>query len=139
MTDGLEVFVHDVIAAMTTWPLSRRVSVPSTTTGTLLSTCPASRAAAIASAWSASVACSGGRTPRPAVYAGGSEAGNDSASNSIVSPSAASPSSPSAGMKSCSAIRNAACASLSATRSCGRFGPASDGTTSPRSSAIVSE
>jgi hypothetical protein len=90
MTDGLEVFVHEVIAAMTTCPLSTRVSVPSMTIGTLWSTWPASRAAAIASAWSGSVACSGGRTPRPAVYAGGSEAGNDRASNSIVSPSPAS-------------------------------------------------
>ena len=40
---------------------------------------------------------------------------------------------------SSSAIRNDALASVSETRSCGRFGPASDGTTSPRSSSSVSE
>ena len=29
ITDGLEVLVHDVIAAITTWPWSSSVSVPS--------------------------------------------------------------------------------------------------------------
>ena len=68
MTDGFEVFVQLVIAAITTWPLSTRVSIPLTTIGTLLSMWPASRAAAISAAWSASVACSGGRMPaRPGV------------------------------------------------------------------------
>ena len=38
ITDGLDVFVHDVIAAMTTWPLSSRVAGPSMTIGTLAST-----------------------------------------------------------------------------------------------------
>ena len=128
-----------VIAAITTWPWSTRVSVPSaSTTGTLLSMCSASRAAAISAACRASVACSGGRMFARPVYVGGSEAGNESASNSIVAPSSCSAAS-AFGRKSSTAMRNAACASLSATRSCGRFGPASDGTTSPRSSAIVSE
>jgi hypothetical protein len=40
---------------------------------------------------------------------------------------------------SSSASRNDALASVSETRSCGRLGPASDGTTSPRSSSSVSE
>ena len=105
MTDGLEVFVQLVIAAITTCPLSMLVSVPSSmTTKTRLSSGSASIAAAISSSWPGAVACSGGRMPSRPVYVGGSDAGKESASNSIVSPPSAS-SPPSAGMKSFSAMR----------------------------------
>ena len=37
ITDGFDVFVHDVIAAITTWPWSSSVSVPSASvSGTLI-------------------------------------------------------------------------------------------------------
>ena len=83
ITEGLEVLVHEVIAAMLTAPLCSSKEVPSArVTGT---------------------AASGLR-----VYAGSSPANADAASDR-------------------------------ATRSWGRFGPASDGTTVDRSSSSFSE
>ena len=128
ITDGFDVFVQLVIAAITTCPwssvglgavgerdlrLDRRRGRPP---ARRRCPTPAPRERAVAGARRG---------------AGGSEAGNDSATAS----SHASLS----GRKPSSAIRNDALDSVSDTRSCGRFGPASDGTTSPRSSSSVSE
>ena len=126
ITDGFDVFVHEVMAAITTAPWSSSNSVPSSsTTATCL--------------WPGSFAVPLGRPlaewSKP--IAGGSEAGNDSAtvSSSVVRtdglrfPLVNSPSDP----------RNADLASDSGTRSCGRRGPAIDGTTLPRSSSRYSE
>ena len=129
MTDGLEVLVHDVIAAITTCPWSSSVSVPSASvtcalTDTRSATCTPPVPGPRPRRW-----CSCGVLGSCAAV--GSEAGN-------VSSSGASHSSGS-GRKPSSAIRNDALDSVSETRSCGRFGPASDGTTSPRSSSSVSE
>ena len=130
ITDGFDVFVHDVIAAITTWPWSSSVSVPSpsvsgTDADTRSATCtPPVSAPADGSGWA-----SWAESP---FVPGGSDAGNDSSdcsSASVCGP----------GIMSSSAIRNDALDSVSETRSCGRFGPASEGTTSPRSSSIVSE
>ena len=132
ITDGLEVFVHEVIAAITTWPWSSSVSVPSASVtcegaSTRSATCaPPVPAPGSSCAWLGSWWC----VP---LVAGASEAGNDSWLDS------SSPFSCSSGRKPSSAIRNDALDSVSETRSCGRFGPASDGTTSPRSSSSVSE
>src|SRR3954454_7197830 len=71
ITLGLEVFVHDVIAAMTTWPWSSSVSVPSASlTGAWAC---ARSATATGSWWCGAPSPSSGSTDD-----GGSEAGNDS-------------------------------------------------------------
>src|SRR4051794_34709030 len=77
MTDGLEVFVHDVIAAMTTWPWSSVKVSPSSVT----STCVLARVATLE--WSCTRAGSGrgSRAPSPLTGSpddGGSLAGKDS-------------------------------------------------------------
>ena len=125
ITDGFDVFVQLVIAAITTWPWSsvglgavrerdrRRRSTCGRRPGRRR--CPSPPAGARRAS----------RARR-----GGSEAGKDSSTGSS-SPSGS-------GRKPSSAIRNDAFDSVSATRSCGRLGPASDGTTSPRSSSSVS-
>ncbi len=129
ITDGFDVFVHDVIAAMTTWPWSSSVSVPSasvsgTISETRSATCAPPVPAPAGSGWR-----SWDESP---LVAGGSDAGNDSSDPSSASVCAGS-------TRSSSASRNEPLDSVSETRSCGRFGPASDGTTSPRSSSSVSE
>src|SRR5215472_11266736 len=102
ITNGFDVLVHEVIAAMTTEPWSTLVCVPS------------SRVTGVRA---------DGRPSNPPDT--GSEAGNVAAiplsrlGEDTYEPSAS---------------RNEAFASVSATRSCGRFGPASDGTTVARSS-----
>src|SRR3954463_5623858 len=72
ITDGFDVFVHDVIAAITTWPWSSSVSVPSfSVTGRTRSL----RAGA------SKVAASGADASASDPWAlcdGGSDAGNDS-------------------------------------------------------------
>src|SRR5581483_1550151 len=107
ITDGFDVFVHEVMAAITTEPWSMAVSVPSSrVTGT------------------------GFDARGSASTATGSEAGNV-------------PSTPlsrlTEGTYDGSTSRNAVFASASAIRSCGRFGPAIDGTTVPRSRVSSSE
>ncbi len=74
MTDGLEVLVHDVIAAMATAPWSSSNLVPSSrvTMAALLGRPP--------SAGAADTYSLGGSSPWP--LDGGSEAGNDSATAS---------------------------------------------------------
>ena len=139
MTDGFDVFVQLVIAAMTTWPWSSSVFVPSARiTGPRRR--GARRGARPRSARRAtrrSRARAGGG-PRGRRRRGGRTPGTTArrTRSCRAAPSSA-PSS--AGMKSFSAMRNAACASVSVTRSCGRLGPASDGTTVPRSSSMRSE
>src|ERR1700733_2337631 len=112
MTDGLDVFVHDVIAAITTDPWSTDVVVPSSS---VTSTGADARTLAFAG-------CSAGSRVTTPFFSGvnGSDAGNVSAiSSSRLSSWTYAP----------RACRNESLASVSATRSCGRFGPASDGTT----------
>src|SRR6185312_6562623 len=120
ITSGLEVLVQEVIAAITTapwssstvWPLSR-----------VALTGRRGREGRPVS-WP-NVA---GRSPtRLPVTAMGSEAGNDSA------PAWSSPVGGPAGAYWPSAVRNARGALASGIRSCGRFGPAIDGTTVDRS------
>ncbi len=74
ITDGLEVFVQLVIAAITTWPWSSSNSSPFTGVGWW----PAIAAGA---AWAACGAAAGSSCPG-APFAGGSEAGYDSATAS---------------------------------------------------------
>ena len=134
MTDGLEVFVHDVMAAMTTWPWSTLNVSPSIVTSTAVSECSAITVPAATAGAEAGAA--GGSWPGT-LSAGGSEAGKVSATASswelAMSSSASRPT------RSASAARKESFAPCSATRSCGRLGPASEGTTSPRSSSRVSE
>src|SRR5215472_5525992 len=123
ITDGLDVLVHEVIAAITTEPWSIDIDVPSSSvTGTgfdglLLTAC---------------AGVSAGPLPPPFSRSGtnGSDAGNVSAISS---------SSLSSLTKLPSESRNDVFASVSDTRSCGRFGPARDGTTVLRSSSSSSE
>src|SRR5690348_7128400 len=107
MTDGLEVFVQDVMAAITTEPWSTVVCVPSS-----------------------SVTRTGDEALGSGVFEKGSEAGNVPAMP--LSRLGSDTNAP-------SASRNDVFASASATRSCGRLGPASDGTTVDRSSPSSSE
>ena len=131
ITDGLEVLVQLVMAAITTWPWSRSKRAPSSSwTGTRL--------------WAAADPCGVGLgTSRPALVvvavldhsghgAGGSLAGNDSAEAS------SGPSSWIGWVMSARAARKLRRASVRATRSWGRRGPGL-GTTVPRSSSTVSE
>ena len=116
ITDGFDVFVQLVIAAMTTDPCPKPSSRSATAvpgSGWLCSTCF-------------------GDWPPPSVV-GGSLAGNDSAAASSYPVSASPP------VYSSSSERKSSAALESATRSCGRFGPASEGSTSPRSSSSASE
>ena len=135
ITDGFDVLVQLVIAAITTWPWSSVVSVPSASvTGT-------ARSRARCRSSSCHVSATRSREPGLCVEArGGSDwPGTLLAGGSLDGKLAAESSSWSSYSvtRPASAARNAACASLSGTRSCGRFGPASDGTTSPRSSSTV--
>ena len=113
-----------VIAAITTWPLSSSVSVPS---AIVTGTCVRLWRATGVKPWFGS--CCGASCPGPA-EAGGSLAGKLSSLSSSCDPSSVT--------YPLSSSRNALCAFDSATRSCGRLGPAIDGTTVPRSSATVS-
>src|SRR5208283_3276228 len=101
MTDGLEVLVHEVMAAITTDPWSMVTVVPSSSV-----------------AW---VALDGLPAGSSAI---GSEAGKVSATPSSCSDP---------GTYAVTASRKAFLASERATRSCGRFGPAIDGTMVDRS------
>src|SRR6266542_2581579 len=112
ITDGLDVLVQEVIAAMTTPPWSSSKVVPS------------ARVTGV-SCWA---------RPGPlarALDAGASEAGKLSTISSSSAPSALT--------YPGRVARKAALASLSDTRSCGRRGPAIDGTTVDRSSWRYSE
>ena len=119
ITYGFDVFVHDVMAAMTTWPWSRSKDAPSAVvTGTLATGRDDDSGVD-------SVDAVGSGSPVPATLsagATGSDAGNDCAD-------AASTAWASDGSDSVSAARNIGFDSVSGTRSCGRFGPASDGVT----------
>ncbi len=129
ITFGLHVFVQQVIAAITTWPWSSSVSVPSASvSGTAFSV----RSATCTRVPSVAGSESSWPSPLP-LWPGGSEAGKDSSTSSSTPWN-----STGSGSRSSSAPRKAALASVSDTRSCGRFGPASDGTTLPRSSSSVS-
>jgi hypothetical protein len=139
------VFVQLVIAAITTWPWSSSVSVP---LSSVSETAVSLRSAVTMPTWSWPLCELGGVLASSP--AGGSLAGNDPADGSSSESSSfggtpdlrsesVSPSSMSSPRSSASASRNAACASDSETRSCGRFGPASDGSTVDRSSSSVSE
>ena len=77
MTDGFEVLVHDVIAAMTTWPWSSLNVSPSSVTSAAVSECSAITVPA-ATAGAAAGSCGSGSWPG-APLAGGSEAGKVSA------------------------------------------------------------
>src|SRR6476469_9767025 len=126
MTDGFDVLVHDVIAAIATAPWSTSNEAPSRVTGVGFDGRP--------SAPSAAGKCSGLPSPLPEPeYAGASEAGKDSSTDSSTGDCGASE------VYEPSAERNAGLASDSAIRACGRFGPAIDGTTVDRSSDSVSE
>src|SRR6266571_2584559 len=107
ITNGFDVLVQEVIAAITTDPWSTLVCVPS------------SRVTGVGD---------DGRSSRPA--ATGSEAGKVPAM--LLSRLGWCTYEP-------SASRNECFAAVSATRSCGRFGPARDGTTVDRSSASCCE
>ena len=127
MTSGFEVFVHEVIAAITTWPLSTLVELPSdrvTDTGSEIhgtSSCLTVR----------SIGASLSPTLPNAI---GSLAGKDSAdaSSSPVSSSGAFEPSVRIALMTLRALR-------SGMRSCGRLGPAMEGSTVARSSSSVCE
>src|SRR5215469_7072743 len=107
ITNGLDVFVQEVIAAITTDPWSTLVWVPSS---------------------SVTVTGDDGRSSSPPET--GSDAGNVPA-RPLSRP----------GMLTYdpSASRNACLDTVRATRSCGRLGPARDGTTVDRSSSSCCE
>src|SRR4051794_18263577 len=75
ITNGLEVLVHDVIAATTTAPWSSSKASPSTVTGAGL----LARPWPCFAGWPAGASCSPSR-----LTAGGSLAGNDSAEPSLA-------------------------------------------------------
>src|SRR5262249_14605768 len=118
ITDGLDVFVQDVIAAITTEPCSSAYSSPST------ATCFFSSVAVCAGTGSESATAS---------PVGGSLAGNESAISLSYVPFVYST------PKVSSESMNAAFALASGTRSCGRRGPAREGSTSSRSSSTTCE
>ena len=122
-----------VIAAITTRPWSSSNSVPSSSVTSI-----ASLAAALGAVAAGAPLTAGRGLPRSSSWssAGGSEAGKDS---SIASSRPLPSCSPASGSNSPIASRKASFASASGTRSCGRFGPAMLGTTSPRSSSSRSE
>src|SRR5205823_6556242 len=117
ITLGFEVLVQEVMAAITTEPWSSSKSSPST----LTRRCPGATVATGAdSSCSAAASC-----------VGGSLAGKLSATSLSYEPlSYSTPNVPSASM-------NAGFASASGTRSCGRRGPASEGSTAERSSSTT--
>ena len=124
------MFVHDVIAAITTWPWSssrlRPVGQRHGRRRTRRGRPPGRRPSR---SRPRSPRCSGGCVA--SCGAVGSLAGKVSSSGSSHASAS--------GTKPSSDIRNDALDSVSETRSCGRLGPASDGTTSARSSSSVSE
>ena len=131
MTDGFEVFVQLVIAAMTTEPCSRSNVSPPIETGTALCSGSASATATGSGCFSSSVSL-GDSCPGALVDAG-SLAGNVSAISLSGEPFRyGTP-------KLESDSRKDDFASVSGTRSCGRRGPARLGSTSPRSSSITCE
>ena len=127
ITDGFEVFVQDVMAAMTTCPWSIRVSLPASLTVTgLLGHCSGS---------SSTGSVRGGSFPAiRRLIAIGSLAGNDSADASSSPPSTAS--STDAPVNS---ARNVCWATRNGIRSWGRFGPAIEDSTVARSSSTTCE
>src|SRR6186713_636175 len=129
ITEGFDVFVQDVIAAIVTAPWSSTNSLPSssfTSTGVL---------GRPSGSVTADGLPEGGSEPLSPWYDGGSLAGKDSADASSY---------PFSSPFSCSATywpsteRKLSFASDRAIRSCGRFGPAIDGTTVDRSSSMYS-
>ena len=128
ITEGLEVLVQLVIAAITTRPWSSSTVVPSSSVTSISSPLPLPIVA------TGPPLTAGRGLPRSSSCssAGGSEAGKDSSfasSRPLPIRSAAS------GSNSSIASRKASLACASGTRSWGRFGPAMLGTTSPRSSS----
>src|SRR6516162_4832763 len=114
MTEGFDVLVHDVIAAITTEPWS------SSKSPTCTRLCAASA--------TATGAADSSTAPSPV---GGSLAGNESAISLSYDPFGYStPNVP-------SVSTNALLAVASGTRSCGRRGPAIDGSTDERSSSTT--
>src|SRR4051794_32555942 len=129
ITDGFDVFVQLVMAAMTTWPWSMLNDEPSrSATGATFLGRPLV-------AGSSGPAVGSGRpawSPSPSVVDGGSLAGNDSSeASSTVSASGS-------GSDFSSAGANKALDWSSGTRSWGRAGPARLGTIVDRSSSSVS-
>src|SRR4029077_9700050 len=119
ITEGLEVFVQDVIAAITTEPCSSAYSSPSTSTRFFSSVAVWVGAGSLPSL-----------TPSPV---GGALAGNESATSLSYVPFVYST------PKVSSESMNASFAFASGTRSCGRRGPAREGSTSSRSSSTTCE
>ena len=134
MTCGLEVLVHEVMAAMPTapWSISKLLPSASRTCCGLLGRSPMSPTFEHPTGWSASASASVWLAPADT----GSDAGNDSALASSTLPAGIGSLplaySVSTALKECFATS-------SGTRSCGRLGPASDGTIVERSSSRVSE
>jgi hypothetical protein len=130
MTDGLDVLVHDVIAAIATAPWSSSNSAPSSVTVTGLLGRPSAPSAA---EWNT---CGLPLPFSPSCTAIGSLAGKVS---SIASSTDDVASTSPCVTYALSDWRNAALPLTSSIRSCGRFGPAMDGTIVARSSSSVSE
>ncbi len=122
MTDGFEVLVQLVIAAITTAPWSSSNSVPSA-----IVTGAGAHGGSAAAEWCWWLGLPG-RPPDSAGVAGGSLAGKDSAELSSSEPFSGSCSTASP-ISSPSSERKSDAASVSATRSWGRRGPAREGTT----------
>ena len=124
MTEGFEVFVHEVIAAIVTAPWSSVNSLPSTVTSIGFE---AARGACERWRWSMRCADSSSSGVKPT----GSEAGK-------VPSTAASTPEWSVDVYSPRTVSKAVCAFVSSMRSCGRLGPAMEGTTVLRSSSMYS-
>ena len=130
--------MQEVMAAMTTCPWSRSKRVPSSrATGTRLLARPL---APVGSGSNQPAGCGSWFScgAVPAMAAGGSLAGNDSADASSGPSSDRGLASAASGAMSARAARKPRRASVRATRSWGRRGPARLGTTVPRSSSTVS-
>ena len=132
ITVGLEVFVHEVIAAIATDPVRMDPR-----TAPIRRPIAGYGSSAIESGSGAAESASCSRSP-PRAYEGGSLAGNESADATSTTPSIG-PGPPAhrpvRQVRSGSSPRKSSLSASSGTRSCGRRGPATDGTTDARSSS----
>ena len=135
ITVGLEVFVQEVIAAIATDPVLTTTRSPPTSIGT-----PRYERSSVGDAPATTGSAGGagcGRSESAEAKAGASDAGNDWAEASSTAEAPGTAASASAASPDCSPsgklVRKLSRSRSSGTRSCGRRGPATDGTTVARS------